>query len=451
MRTRIFDPQRLRLLPRADKLLVMDRISGRWVFTDPRSHAYLRLLPSDLRSIPERLREGVEQVRADLVAEGVGVAGGERRFSDLNTLILKLTSACNLACSYCYDHEREEGAANLTVAQAAKAITEALELAADELWVILHGGEPMLMWPRIESIVTFGMREAARQGKRIRFSGQSNFTRLDDRIVEFSSAHDIAWGVSLDGWAGLNDCFRVDHKGGGSFRLFLDAYEKYPDFVSGLGVMSTITAVNEHRLVELAGYFRDLGMASWDWSLFQPIGRGREARQSYQPTLDRLIPAWNELLDDVIDGAFDGFPVLAVRKYIDNFVYGPSGNMCLRPQCGAARDLLSVSADGRIEACDCIDPTGTLAGLGHVDTGTLDDACRSQVADIIRGRDMSSHPQCGGCIWFGVCGGTCLAHAQGIDALWSEGCALALTAFDRISDALASGDAIQRYLNSLVQ
>lgn len=448
-RVDMIEPRRLRVLPRAGRLLVMDRISGRWVLVDQRVMPLLHFLAQDIGAIPAAYRSSVERLRTDLIDERVGIIGAEKQFFALNTLILKLTNACNLACTYCYDREQKERAANLSVEQARKAISQALDLAAEELWVILHGGEPMLMWPRIEDIVSFGVDEAERCGKQIRFSGQSNFTRLDDRIVEFSTEQDIAWGVSLDGWAGLNDRFRVDHEGGGSFGLFLAAYEKYPDFVRGVGVMSTITASNEHRLLEMARYFRDLGMASWDWSLFQPIGRGREQHVTYQPRIERLVPAWNELLDAVIEGEFDGFPVLAVRKYIDNFVYGPAGNMCLRPQCGAARDLLSISADGVIEACDCIDPTGPLAGLGHLDRDSLEGARRGPIAVAIRGRNMASHPQCVDCLWYGVCGGTCVAHAGQLGAVWQEGCAVALAAFDRISETIAEGDAIQRYLQSL--
>jgi uncharacterized protein len=137
-----------------------------------------------------------------------------------------------------------------------------------------------------------------------------------------------------------------------------------------------------------------------------------------------------------------------VKKYLDNFIAGPGGNMCMRGECGAARDLLSVSADGVVEACDCIDPTGPLSGLGDLKSSTLAAARESPVAEAIRARDLSQAP-CEDCIWFGVCGGTCLAHAPSVNEVWADGCALAMRAFDRISNSLVQGDRLVRYLQSV--
>ena len=91
-------------------------------------------------------------------------------------------------------------------------------------------------------------------------------------------------------------------------------------------------------------------MAGWDWSLFQPIGRGRSGGL-FQVDIDKLCGSWGQLFDAVADGEFDGFLVQPVKKYLDNFLHGPGGNMCLRPKCGAARDLLSISANGTGSSC----------------------------------------------------------------------------------------------------
>jgi uncharacterized protein len=211
--------------------------------------------------------------------------------------------------------------------------------------------------------------------------------------------------------------------------------------------MSTITAANQGRLLELARHFRDLGMKSWDWSLFQPTGRGREGQAQFTLDPASLTAAWAELFDAVEGGEFDGFPVLPVKTYLDNFLAGPGRNMCMRPQCGAGRDLLSVSADGSVEACDCIDPTGPLSGLGSVEEGLIA-ARNSDAASLIRSRDLSG-TQCSECIWYGVCGGTCLAHAPELNGVWLESCAVALCAFDKISYSLANTPRLLDYLRTL--
>lgn len=443
-----FDAARIRAIEHADSVLVMDRVSGAWLTLDARVSPFLPLLAADRRDVPAHLQVGVAELRGLLLEHRVGLRWSERHFGKLNTLIVKLTNACNYACAYCYDFEKFEQATTLPAHIGRQAIAEALDLADPELWVILHGGEPMLLWALVEELVEAGERLALERGKRINFVGQSNFSRVDDRVVEFSERHGIGWGVSVDGVPEVHDHFRVTHTGEGTYVDFARALDRYPRFVQRCGVMTTITKANQSRLLEAARHFRDLGMSSWDWSLFQPIGRGRSGAARFHLDTDVLVNAWDELFVAVEEGEFDGFPVLPVRKYLNNFIAGPAGNMCMRGECGAARDLLSISASGTIEACDCIDPSGPLAGLGDLMTSTLAEARDSPIAHTIRGRDLSGAP-CAECIWFGVCGGTCLAHAPSLNEVWADGCALAMRAFDRISKSLMHHDRLVTYLESL--
>lgn len=441
-----FDASRVRALPRNKSLLVMDRLSGAWLTLQGDAASLFPLLAAEPADLPSTLVPKLEKLTELLLEHRVGAPGSERHFSDLNTIILKLTNACNHACRYCYDFEKFESSTTLDVDLARRAIEQGLDLAEPSLCVILHGGEPMLLWDLIEELVRFGEDLARQKGKRIAFVGQSNFSRMNDRVVSFSQQHGIAWGVSVDGIAEVHDTHRVDHRGRGTYDQFRSALERYPNFVRRCGVMSTITAANQSRLLEAARHFRDLGMATWDWSLFQPIGRGR-ASAGFGIDTEVLLEAWDELFDAVESGEFDGFPVAPVRKYLLNFISGPGANMCMRSECGAARDLLSISATGAIEACDCIDPTGALAGLGNLAAGTLSDARASPVAEKIRGRDLRRAP-CADCIWFAVCGGTCLAHAPSLDEVWADGCAVAMRAFDRISDSVTRSDRLVTYLQS---
>lgn len=446
----VWDASRIRALDRSGQSLVMDRISGRWALV-PASDAHLvPLLASDPGGeLGSEASARLQALRTALQELGLGFEGTERKFSALNTLILKLTNACNLACTYCYDHEDMEKATVLGVSNALLAIGQALAIAPGKLSVILHGGEPTLLWSQIEQIIVEGEKLAKRYGNRIQFTGQTNLTRLDTRMVDFSNSHGILWGVSIDGSAKYHDKFRVDHQGNGSFSQYLRALEKFPDFVRSCSVMTTVTLQNAAHLLEIGRYFHQLGICAWDWSLFQPIGRARASASIFEPDTADICSSWLELFEAVESGEFDGFQVFPVTKYIDNFLSGPGDNMCMRSECGAARDLLSISADGTIEACDCIDPKGCLSGLGNLETGSLSEALGSPVAQKIRSRDLSAQAPCKDCIWYGVCGGTCLAHAGGVDAVWSAACEVAKTAFDAISASIARDDRLVRYMASI--
>ena len=83
--------------------------------------------------------------------------------------------------------------------------------------------------------------------------------------------------------------------------------------------MATITSANYDNLLGISRYFQSRGLRGWDWSLFQPIGRGRWHPQVYFE-IDKLIDSWNELFDAVVSGEFDGFAVSPIIKYVDNFI-----------------------------------------------------------------------------------------------------------------------------------
>lgn len=441
----------LSLVPlNGDRSLVIDRGNGRWALIDAEATPLVRLLAVDAARLP-----GTVALRRDRLAEDLETAGlgGRRYFTppDLNTVILKLTKLCNYACSYCYDLEPDDRIEHMPPQMAVAVVREALELTPRRLGVILHGGEPTLLFDLVRHIVLEGERAAAESCREILFLGQTNLSRLNDEMVAFSTDHRVSWGVSIDGPPEINDRFRVNHAGAGTYHHFQRALERYPDFVRRVGILSTITSLNDRILLPIARHFRDLGMPSWNWSLFQPIGQGRGKTSLFAFSTDRLLDSWNELFDAVEAGEFDGMRIGPVASYLENFLLGPGRNMCMKRDCGAARDLMSVSADGSIHACDCIDPRGPHSDLGLVQIGSGDSlqrARRSDRAETIRSRDVTLG-KCESCPWLAVCGGTCLAHADHLHGVWEAQCQLALLAFSRIATALAESDALRRYWNSL--
>lgn len=441
-----FDPARVHAQVRGRSLLLIDRLSGRWSAV-PREWLDVYPLVASPHAVAQH--PAVRALRDHLVEHQIGTRAGDRTFGPLNTLIIKLTAACNHACAYCYDFEASFGARRIDLEVAVSAVEQALDQSEGLLQVILHGGEPMLVWGLVEDLVVAGEAAARARGTTVRFVGQSNMSRLDARVGRFSVEHDITWGVSVDGPPDVHDHFRTYRNGRGTYADFDAALRRFPTFLRSCGVLSTVTTANQHRLLDVARHFRDLGMPSWDWTLFQAIGRGRQEADRFEPSPDTVVGSWSDLFDAVVDGEMDGFRVEPVLKYVRNFVSGPGTNMCMRPQCGAARDLASVSVDGTIEACDCIDRTGPLAHLGTVGTDSLADARSSPLAELIRSRDLSATP-CGSCLWWGVCGGGCLAHAASLNEVPQLACALSMTAFDAIADELVEpGGPLRRYLESV--
>lgn len=447
----------------SDTILVMDRWNGRWALLRANDALALRSVlehpgwagPEEHQSSSHSMARSAA-LRTALRAAGLG-AQLVPPPTHLNTLVLKLTKACNYACAYCYDMEHVDTVGHMKPEVAHASVDEAIRLARrpvsdfPDLVIILHGGEPMLRFALIEEIVLRAEKAAKDLDKEIRFCGQTNLSQLNDEIVRFSIEHRVGWGVSLDGPAEFNNKYRVLKNGAGTYAIYERALQQYREFVRSCAVLTTVTKHNQAHLLAIARHFHRLGVPSWDWSLFQPIGVGRHRAAEFQFSRAAVITSWNELFEAVEGGEFDGFPVEPVNDYLQTFITGPHRNMCMRKACGAARDLISVACDGSVDACDCIDRRGPLATLGLIQIkrrDSLERARRTETANLIRSRDVETG-RCGQCIWLGVCGGTCLAQAGSLHGVWEDQCALARNAFDRISTSIATSNKLRRYWDSL--
>jgi uncharacterized protein len=141
-------------------------------------------------------------------------------------VILKVASRCNLNCSYCYVYNKGDVSwrrqpkfmTPVTFKAALQRTREHCERSGqDSVRITFHGGEPLLA-----GVAQFAQWcEAAHQGLgdlcRVDLSVQTNGTLVDQGLVEVFRRYAVSVGISLDGPADINDQFRVDHAGRGSY------------------------------------------------------------------------------------------------------------------------------------------------------------------------------------------------------------------------------------------
>ncbi|MEC4675647.1 MAG: radical SAM protein [Nitrospirota bacterium] len=444
MSNRQFDPSLIAVRQCGPKVLVMDKVTGRSVYVPGSKKRHLSLLHESGSGLTPEIKAARDLVIRELSDSGLGILS-QPRFQTLNTLILKLTASCNYSCSYCYDFTGSNEQQYMDTHVALEALRQSLEICDGHLQVIFHGGEPFLAFELIRRIVSYGKEMASAAGKKIMFNGQTNLSLLTGDSVSFSEDNNIFWGFSLDGDALLNDASRKTKNGAGTHKRFLDAVRKFPRFVKQCGVKATITSVNHGSLLEMSHYFRSLGVKGWDWSLFQDAGRGKCKPFNYDAGI--LCASWNDLFDKVLEGEFDGFSLWPVLKYLENFIYGAGRVMCIRKDCGAARDVVSVTAGGDIKACDCLDADRPYAVLGNIRDVGIAEAMDSYPAHLVRSRNVLDGP-CGDCIWVPICGGTCLAHCDDLNGINGKECLLTRNAYNRISEHLARSPRLLEYWNS---
>lgn len=336
----------------------------------------------------------------------------------LTTFVVKVSSRCNLNCSYCYMYNLEDKTYRgqpaimqepVTVAFAKKATSHAKRHGAKRIHVILHGGEPLLLGKtRLRNWVSC-VREHACPEVEPCFSIQSNGVLIDDEWIDLLADLGVRIGISVDGPKAIHDRHRRDHHGRGSFDRVRTAIRKLRTHPRGQEIFSSVMAVvcTDVAPDELFEFWMDLDVPSFDLSL-------PHANHDHPPEFaDGSLGDWLVEFFDCYVRA--NRPDLSVR-YFDNmlrmfFNYPVStDNIGGRPV-----DVVVVETDGSIEPTDafkCCAEGITKLGLNVLRDEFDTILTIPLVAELQQGRSALCRT-CQGCEARDVCGGGYMPHRYG--------------------------------------
>jgi uncharacterized protein len=126
---------------------------------------------------------------------------------EFELVIVKVTSFCNINCSYCYMFNAMDRTFTRVPRFMSQEISILLLNLIDEYMsttesnrfhITLHGGEPSL-WPK-KTLIQFLKRvgDLNRAGRRLTVSMQTNGFRYDPSFFDILADHAVSVGVSLD-------------------------------------------------------------------------------------------------------------------------------------------------------------------------------------------------------------------------------------------------------------
>jgi uncharacterized protein len=356
-------------------------------------------------------------------------------------LLLKLTGACDMACSYCYDYDVQRWPGRMSSEIARRLINECLQ-PGETLTLMFHGGEPMLRFSQICELVDFASIRASEIGATVRFTIQTNGLHFSAPVIDYLRAHRFAVGVSLDGPREIHDRYRIDHRGSGTFERIADNFRRFPDFMRNeVGYISVLASGDDgESLDQTWRFFSEQGVLTW--KLLPADAEGRASDKPETPQLRAIFVEFlTERLEAVLAGDLRQPYITNLVQLIEPFLSVERPNMCMKMPCGASNDLLVLDAVGSIRACDCsyhpafellpssTAPTKgargrsssgatTTGGPGPVDVldngGRLVALSRATTsALVLRTREqwLLHEAPCASCTWLHQCGGTCPARA----------------------------------------
>lgn len=259
----------------------------------------------------------------------------------VDTVLLKVASKCNINCTYCYVYNMgDDGWRDMpnlmtrsTVSGVAKALGELVGDQSRPFATVLHGGEPLMLGPRRLQQLLEVLRKVLPDSHKICM--QSNGMLLTREIADICAASGVSISISLDGPQDVNDRFRKDKRGDGTharvatgIRVLLDHPASESLFA---GILSVIDPTSDP--VSVYCYLKSLQAPSIDFLYrdgnhsIMPYGKADFESIEYGAWLSALLdtyladpdPPRVRVLDDMIRLLLGGSGVkegLGARDYV---------------------------------------------------------------------------------------------------------------------------------------
>lgn len=333
---------------------------------------------------------------------------------NVDTLIVKVASWCNLACTYCYEYSAGDEtwrAASKTLSMSntellGKRIAEyARQSKLRTINVVAHGGEPLLMGPYKLDKFFSTLRETA-SNVHINFSIQTNAVLLQEKHCEVLNRHSVAVGVSLDGGPTHN-----------SHRVDLKKRETWQRATQGIKTLKTYAPDRFRGILCVVDFQTEPSRVVQELALFSPpqidflqpflthdtAGENRlRLAMQFGRWMSRAMDAWlrEPLYADIKIRVFEDAIRIAVGAPTKTDWFGPR-----------TASYLVVDSNGEYDLLDQLKVIGALSAevrsLGlSLATGTIQEAAdrAEELLSHFKGSDMPR--ACSGCAYAKACSGS---------------------------------------------
>jgi uncharacterized protein len=191
----------------------------------------------------------------------------------LETILVKVTSRCNINCSYCYVYHQGDTSwqrmpKHMSLATIEDVLRQLEILYQDQhqpFAIVLHGGEPLLLPRNILEALLQGLadRLPSACGRAI----QTNGTLIDDELLALCLRTNTTLSVSLDGPPDINDVFRVAFNGGGTFARATAGIDRVRQHPQGSEIFTGVLCVVDPRsnASRVYDFFKTLAVPSVDF------------------------------------------------------------------------------------------------------------------------------------------------------------------------------------------
>ncbi len=356
--------------------------------------------------------------------EFAGLAQTLKKNDDVKALCLHVAHSCNLNCAYCFasqgHYQGERALMSFEVGKQALEFLIAHSGTRKNLEVDFFGGEPLMNWDVVKRLVAYAREREREAGKKFRFTLTTNGVLVDEEVIAFCNRemHNVV--MSLDGRKEVNDRFRVNYAGKGSYDTIVPKFQAFARARNGRNyyLRGTFTHHNVDFVNDIL-HMADLGFT--ELSMEPVVTAPGDPCQLTEEDLPVLYEQYERLATEMLNRRRAGQPFSFYHYNID-LAHGPCVYKRLSG-CGSGTEYLAVTPWGEFYPCHQF--VGDEAySMGNVWDGVTNAALREK----FRSCNVESRGECADCWAKLYCSGGCAAnayHATGdIRGVYEYGCRL---------------------------
>ena len=343
----------------------------------------------------------------------------------VKAMCLHAAHDCNLRCKYCFAATGDfcMGERKLLPYEVGKAALDWLVEKSGKrvnLEVDFFGGEPLMAMDTVKETVKYARSIEGEKGKAFRFTMTTNGVLIDDDVINFCNkeCHNVV--LSLDGRKEVNDRFRKDYTGKGSYDTIVP---KFQEFVKKRGdknyyMRGTYTHYNTDFTNDIF-HMADLGFT--ELSMEPVVSKPGDPSALTEEDLPILKEQYEILAKEMIKRDREGRGFTFYHYMIDL-----TGGPCIYKRisgCGSGTEYMAVTPWGDLYPCHQFvgDPKYRMGDIWKGVTNTA-------VRDEFKHCNAYARPECKDCWAKLYCSGGCAAnayHATGsITGVYEYGCEL---------------------------
>jgi uncharacterized protein len=223
-------------------------------------------------------------------------------FTSLHLFVVTLR--CDHSCPYCQVSRQTQDRKkfDMTPEMAEKAVDFTFRSPSPNLKIEFQGGEPLLNFDLIKSVVLLAKARNAVEKRELQFVIATNLSQLNDEILAFCLSNDILLSTSLDGPEDLHNKNRP-RSGSDSHQVTLKAITRAREVIGPdrVGALMTTTRDSLKRVTEIIDEYVRLGFSSIFLRPLSPYGFAVKTKQISSYGQDEWVEFYKEGLAYILD------------------------------------------------------------------------------------------------------------------------------------------------------